>query len=303
MKKDKVLFLLGATGCGKTSLSVRLAKDFDGEIISADSVQVFRDFNIGSAKVTAEEMQGVKHYGIDIKSPDEQFSASEYVDYTKACIREIVAKGKLPIIAGGTGLYVKALACGYNFGGTAANNQFRAEMEKMLEQEGIEMAVSILKAKNPSLLEGLDLQNKVRVIRALEIAEFGSKKAAGECEFDFKLLAVTRPREELYQRINKRVDIMVEDGLFEEVEALIEKYGDSCQPMTAIGYKEVKAYFAGEMTKEQCIEKIKQNTRHYAKRQLTFLRGMDEVEYADLSEEGSYEKLKENISKWLKEKN
>ena len=297
--KDKVIFLLGPTGCGKTSLSVQLARDFDGEIISADSVQVFKEFDIGSAKVTQEEMQGVEHYGIDIKSPTEKFSVSEYVEYTKDCIAKIRKKGKLPIIAGGTGLYVKALACGYNFGGTAANYAFREEMERLIENEGIEKAVSILQQKAPALLDGIDMQNKVRVIRALEIANFGSDKKQNECEYDFKLLAIIRPRQQLYERINRRVDIMVKDGLFDEVEKLYKKYGD-CQPMSAIGYREVKSFIDGQLTKTDCIEKIKQNTRHYAKRQLTFLRGMENVEYVDMTANGCYEKLKESIELWLK---
>lgn len=298
MKKTKVIFLLGPTGCGKTSLAINLAKDFDGEIISADSVQVFKEFNIGSAKVTDEEKQGVKHYGIDIKSPSENFSASEYVDYTKACIEEISAKGKLPIIAGGTGLYVKALVSGYNFGGTAANQEFREEMERLIEKEGLQTAIDMLEKLSPSLLEGLDTKNKARVIRALEIAKFGSGKTSQECQYDFKILAANRPRAVLYERINKRVDIMVKDGLFKEVEELYNKYGP-CQPMSAIGYKETLSYITGKADKEETIEKIKQNTRHYAKRQLTFIRGLENVEHVEMDEEDSYKKLKENIKKWL----
>lgn len=299
MKKQKVIFLLGPTGCGKTALSITLAKEFDGEIISADSVQVFKGFDIGSAKVTQDEMQGVLHYGIDIKNPEERFSASEYVEYTKACIDEIVAKGKLPIIAGGTGLYVKALVGGYNFGGTAANEAFRVQMDDIAEKEGLDALVVRLKSINPALLEGLDTKNKVRVIRALEIATFGSEKTQSECQYDFKILAAIRPREELYARINKRVDVMAEEGLFEEVERLYNKFGN-CQAMSAIGYKEVLPLLKGEISKEECLEKIKQNTRHYAKRQLTFLRGLENVEYVDLSENDEYNKIKENIEKWLK---
>ena len=298
MKKDKVLFILGPTASGKSSLAVNLAKEFNGEIISADSVQVFKEFDVGSAKVTNEEMQGVKHYGIDIKEPSEEFSASEYVDYTKSCIKEISSKGKLPIVVGGTGLYVKSLVCGYNFGGTAANEDFRREMDELIEAQGLEKAVEMLEKIDCKLLDNLDVKNKVRVVRALEIAKFGSQKLASEPEFDFKVVASVLPREQLYERINKRVDVMVANGLIEEVQSLYEKYGD-CQPMTAIGYKEGLPFLKGEISKEQMIDKIKQNTRHYAKRQLTFLRGMENVEYIDMNGE-YYEKLKEEIQIWLK---
>ena len=298
MKKDKVIFLLGPTGSGKTSLSVQMAKDFDGEIISADSVQVFKEFDVGSAKVTKEEMAGVTHYGIDIKSPTERFSAGEYVAYTKACINEIVSKGKLPIIVGGTGLYVRALTEGYNFGGAERHDEFRNEMEELISQKGLEYVVAILENENPALASQIDKKNKVRVIRALEISRFGEEKTTTESDYDFKIFATTMPRETLYSRINQRVDIMVENGLIDEVKTLYDKYGD-CQPMTAIGYKEVLPFLNGEIDKQTMLEKIKQNTRHYAKRQMTFLRGMDKVEYIDVSKNDAYKNIKESVKTWL----
>ncbi|MBQ8444296.1 MAG: tRNA (adenosine(37)-N6)-dimethylallyltransferase MiaA [Clostridia bacterium] len=299
MKKDKVIFLLGATGCGKSDLAVMLAKDFNGEVISADSTQVFKGFNIGTAKITPEEMQGIKHYGIDIKGPDETFSAGEYVAYTHKCIEEIVSKGKLPIIAGGTGLYVKSLVNGYNFGGTERNEEFRKEIDALIDSEGLEKAVERLKSINPKFLEGLDTKNRVRVVRALEIATFGGERTQEECRYDFKLLSTTRPREEIYQRINQRLEKQVENGLIEEVRSLYEKYG-YCQNMCALGYKEVLPYLRGEITIEEMKETIKRNTRHYAKRQLTFLRGMEGVQEVDLTDKDYYSKLKEDITQWLK---
>ena len=298
MKKNKVIFLLGATGSGKTSFAVKLAKFFDGEIISADSVQVFKEFDIGSAKVTSEETQGVKHYGIDIKSPTENFSAGEYVQYTKDCINEILKHNRIPIIAGGTGLYVKALTEGYNFGDSEKNQEFREKIEREIQEKGIDTVV----AENINVLGALnesDRKNKVRVVRALEIANAGgSKDKNNQPEYDFKVLALSLPREKLYQKINKRVDIMIKEGLVEEVRTLFQKYGN-CQPMTAIGYKEVLPFLNGEISLDEMAEKIKQNTRHYAKRQLTFLRGMQNIEYVDLQDEENFEKTKESIKQWL----
>ena len=298
MKKEKVIFLLGATGSGKTSFAVKLAKFFDGEIISADSVQVFKEFDIGSAKVTEKETQGVKHYGIDIKSPNENFSAGEYVQYTKECIKEILKHNKLPIIAGGTGLYIKALTEGYNFGDAEKNQEFREKIESEIEKFGIDKVVQDNKELLCNLNES-DRKNKVRVVRALEIAQAGgSKEKNNEPEFDFKILALSLPREMLYQKINQRVDVMIKQGLVDEVKSLHQKYGN-CQPMTAIGYKEVLPYLNGEISCEEMAEKIKQNTRHYAKRQLTFLRGMQNIEYVDLQDEACFEKTKESIKQWL----
>lgn len=297
----KVIFLLGPTAVGKTSVSISLAKDFNGEIISADSVQVFKQFDIGSAKVTKDEMQGIVHYGIDIKNPDQNFSASEYVEYTKRCITEILAKGKTPIIVGGTGLYVKGLTEGYNFGGTAKNIEFRIQMEEKAEREGLESLVSLIREKDSSLADSIDCKNKARVIRALEIAYFGVGKEKNEnnAEYDFKIFALTMDREVLYSRINKRVDIMFDQGLVEEVKNLYANYGQ-CQPMTAIGYKELIPYIKGEITLDKAKDLIAQHSRNYAKRQMTFLRSIKDVQFVDVGDVGFYNKMKEEIEQWRK---
>ena len=183
--KQKVVFILGPTGVGKTKLSVWIAKKFNGEIISADSVQIFKEFDVGSAKVTQEEMSGIKHYGIDIVNPDEEFSVFDYIEYTKRCIEKISKEGKLPVIVGGTGLYVKALTEGYNLGGTEKNAQFREELEEKIKKDGLESVYQVLKDKSPEMAEKTDKDNKVRVIRALEIATFGGdKEKTNECEYD-----------------------------------------------------------------------------------------------------------------------
>ena len=301
MKKQKVIFILGPTGVGKTNLSVWLAKEFNGEIISADSVQIFKEFDIGSAKVTKEEMSGVQHYGIDIVKPNQEFSVFDYISYTKECINEISKKGKLPIIVGGTGLYVKALTEGYNLGGTEKHEEFRQNIEKEIETNGLESVYKILKERNPLLAEKTDRNNKVRVIRALEIATFGGEKQKDNCcQYDFQIFALNIDRQILYQRINQRVDKMIDSGLESEANNLLKKYGKNAQPMKAIGYKEFIDYFDNLITKEEAIEFIKQHSRNYAKRQLTFLRSMKNVDFIDVLD---FEKaklvIKEKIGKFL----
>ena len=300
MQKQKVVFILGPTGVGKTSMSVLLAKEFGGEIISADSVQVFKEFDIGSAKVTKEEMEGITHYGIDLVCPNEEFSASDYVGFTKAKIEDIASRGKLPIVVGGTALYVKSLVEGYNFGGTERHEEFRKDLEREIAENGLDNVFEQLKELNPEMASRIDGKNKVRVIRALEICKFGSGKEKNnlESDFDFKIFALTMPREKLYERINKRVEIMLENGLVEEVGKLYKKYGE-CQPMRAIGYKEVVPYLKDEVSLQEMQALISQHTRNYAKRQLTFLRGMNNVKFVDVLNGNEIDEMKEEIGLWL----
>lgn len=299
MKENKkVLFLLGPTGVGKSSLSIEIAQKYDMEIISADSVQVYKEFDIGSAKITPDEMKGVKHYGIDILSPNEIFSASQFVDYTKEKIEEIISKGKIPLIVGGTGLYVKSLVEGYNFGGTDRHEDFRAECEK----EDCQTLFEKLKELNPEVVSGIDKNNKIRLIRALEIATYGSEKLKNEVDYDFLCLAVVMAREELYNNINNRAEKMIKSGLIEETKNLYEKYGN-VQPLGAIGYKETLSYLKNEITKQDMLALISQHTRNYAKRQLTFLRGLDYLKYFDKSTENYKQEMIKEIDKWIESSN
>lgn len=299
-EKQKVLYLLGATGIGKSGLAVKLAKKYNMEIISADSVQVYKGFDIGSAKITKKEMSGVMHYGIDIVLPNDNFSVSDFVNYTKDKIKEISCKGKLPLVVGGTGLYIKAFVEGYNLGGTERHEDFRKELEELAQKEGLDYLYLKLKSLSPKMAENIDKNNKVRLIRALEIATFGEEKQFKNVndEFDFKLIALSMNREKLYQRINSRVDLMLKSGLIEEVKNLYDKYGD-CQPMKAIGYKETLSYLKGKITKEEMINLISQHTRNYAKRQLTFLRGMKNISYFDVEDKDFTENLEKEINIWL----
>ena len=269
---NKVLFILGPTGVGKSELAIKLAQMFDGEIISADSVQVFRGLDIGSAKVSKKEQEMVKHHAIDILNPNERFSVFDYVKLTKQLIDEISLRGKLPIIVGGTALYVKALTEGYDFGGDGENSELRKNLEKLSEQELVEK----LKELAPEKVDEIDLKNKRRLIRAVQIAIEGKSVAKEKPNMQFLVLALTCPREQLYEKINLRVDKMMESGLVDEVKRL-KRQGltKADQSMSAIGYKEILSYLDGEINLDEAVNLIKQHTRNYAKRQMTFIRSLN----------------------------
>lgn len=297
----KVVFILGPTAVGKTQTGVRLAKKFDGEIISADSVQIYRGLDIGSAKVTKEEMQGIVHHAIDILEPHEEFSVFDFVEYTKQKIDDIISRGKLPIVVGGTGLYIKALTLGYNFGGAEKNQEFRDELQKLADEKGNDFLFEMLREKDSDLAEKTDKNNTVRLIRALEIANSNGQKEKSKVEIQPLLLALVREREGLYCDINLRVEKMIEEGLLKEVENLKNKgLSANNQSMRAIGYKEVLAYLDGEYDYARMVELVKQHSRNYAKRQLTFLRGMENVEFVDVKQDGAQEKIDKIVEEFLK---
>ena len=300
MKKFKAVFILGPTAVGKTFFSVKLANDLDGEIISSDSVQIYKGLDIGSAKVTKEEMQGVKHYAIDILEPDEEFSVYDFVEFSKQKIAEISENCKLPIVVGGTGLYVKALTLGYDFGGTKKDENLREHLENLAKEKGNDALFEMLKEKNPTMAEKTDKSNTVRLVRALEIALSDKEKGKNESQIDALLIALNRDREKLYADINRRVDIMLENGLVQEVEGLKARgLTKENQSMKAIGYKEVLAYLDGEYSYERMVELLKQHSRNYAKRQLTFLRGMENVHFVEVEDrEKAYEKILSLVKDW-----
>lgn len=288
---ERALFVLGPTGVGKSGFAIKLAKLFDGEIISADSVQVYKGLNIGSAKITTDEMQGVAHHAIDILQPDQEFSVFEFVVLTKKLIAQINQKGKLPIVVGGTGLYVKALLEGYDFGGSGRNSQFREKLCAMDENK----LFAMLQKVAPERAAQIEVNDKKKLIRALEIAEFGSQPKSHGTNINFLAFALTMPREGLYEKINARVDEMVEQGLIKEVADLkAQGLTEQNQSMKAIGYKEVLWFLDGKIQKQQMIDLIKQHTRNYAKRQMTFIRGM-KIPFFDVSEE---QKIIEYVRDW-----
>lgn len=297
---NKVIFILGPTAVGKTQTGVNLAKRFNGEIISADSVQIYRGLDIGSAKVTKEEMQGIVHHAIDILEPYEEFSVFEFVEYTKKKIEEISSRGKLPIVVGGTGLYIKALTLGYNFGGAEKDEKLRDELQRLADEKGNDFLFEMLKEKDSVLAEKTDKFNTVRLIRAIEIANNKGQKETAAVDIQPLLIGLVRQRDGLYQDINARVDKMLLQGLVKEVEGLKESgLTANNQSMRAIGYKEVLAYLDGEYDYARMVELIKQHSRNYAKRQLTFLRGMENVNFVDVNENGLNEKIIKMVEEFL----
>ncbi len=288
---ERALFVLGPTGVGKSGFAIKLAKLFNGEIISADSVQVYKGLNIGSAKITTDEMQGVAHHAIDILQPDQEFSVFEFVVLTKKLIAQINQKGKLPIVVGGTGLYVKALLEGYDFGSSGRNSQFREKLWAMDENQ----LFAMLQKVAPERAAQIEVNDKKKLIRALEIVEFGSQPKSHGTNINFLAFALTMPREGLYEKINARVDEMVEQGLIKEVADLkAQGLTEQNQSMKAIGYKEVLWFLDGKIQKQQMIDLIKQHTRNYAKRQMTYLRGM-KIPFFDVSEG---QKIIEYVRDW-----
>lgn len=280
MKKPTVIVICGPTASGKTALSIELAKKINGEIVSADSMQIYKDMDIGSAKVTPEEADGIKHYLIDCVSPDERYSVANYKKDAKAAIEEILKKGKVPIIVGGTGLYIDALIYEIEYKNIKINEDYRKELEKIKEKEGLETLYKKALEIDPEAMKKISPNDYKRITRILEIYEAtGKNKTQQEAEsrlneipYNYKVFAIDYDREKLYERINKRVDIMIEKGLIDEVKNLLKKYKDFPTAMQGLGYKEVKQYLDGELSKEEMIEKVKQESRRYAKRQFTWFR-------------------------------
>ena len=275
-----LIILTGPTAVGKTDLSIKLAKKINGEIISADSVQVYKKLNIGSAKITKEEMQGIPHYLIDILEPDMDFNVYTFKELSLKAIENIYDNNHIPIIAGGTGFYIQSVLYDINF---AENNDdgIRKKYEDIFAEKGVDYLYELLKKADPEYASTLHKNNVKRVIRALEfyeqtgkkISEHNKEESERNSPFDFKYFVLNDDRKILYERIDKRVDIMVENGLFDEVNALkASGISRDCISMQGIGYKEVYSFLDGEITKEEAIDQIKKNTRHFAKRQLTWFR-------------------------------
>ena len=290
MEKQKVIVICGPTASGKTALSIELAKKINGEIVSCDSMQIYKEMDIGTAKPTLEEMQGIKHYMIGIISPNERYSVADYKKDAKMAIREILNKGKVPIVVGGTGLYIDSLIYEIEYQNIEFDKEYREYLEKEVKEKGLEELYNEAKEIDPEAIEKISKNDKKRILRILEIyhatgenkTEQEKKSRLKEVEYDYKVYALNMDREKLYDRINKRVDKMIEEGLIQEVEKIYKKYNDFPTAMQGLGYKEVVEYLEGKLTKEEMIEKIKQETRRYAKRQLTWFRKNKQTIWLDV---------------------
>ncbi len=278
--KPKVIAIVGPTASGKTAMSIELAKKINGEIVSADSRLVYKGFDIASAKPTLEEREGIPHYLIDIVEPEFDYSVGNYHDDARKAIYEIISKGKTPIVVGGTGLYFRILLENYNLPRVEANYELRAELDKKEKEELLEE----LKQLDKITYERLFDSNKRRIVRALEVIKLLNKPISEmdiekEPEFDVEWkIPKMESREWLYNRINKRVDIMVEQGLIDETKFLLKKHGRIKNFICTIGYQEILTYLDGEATLDEALDKLKQHSRNYAKRQLTWFRKNPELE-------------------------
>ena len=280
MCKPKVIIICGPTASGKTALSIELAKKINGEVISSDSMQIYKDMDIGTAKPSKEEMQGIQHYLLDFVDPNQRYSVAEFKKDAERAIEEILAKGKTPIIVGGTGLYIDSLIYGIEYQDIELDQKYRQKLEERATKEGLEILYEEAKKIDSKAMEKISQNDKKRILRVLEIYKAtGKTKTEQEIEsrkngvkYDYKVFAINLEREVLYDRINKRVDIMIEQGLIKEVEELLKKYKEFPTAMQGLGYKEVVEYLQGETTRDEMIEKLKMETRRYAKRQITWFK-------------------------------
>lgn len=287
--KPNIYVIGGPTASGKSKLAVELAKRINGEIISADSMQIYKDMNIGTAKLTKEEMQGIKHHLLDFVSPEERYSVANFKTDAKIKIEEILKKGKTPIIVGGTGLYIDSMIYGIEFQDEKIDKEYREELNELAEKEGLERLYEEARKIDPEAMKKISINDKKRIIRVLEIyhktgktkTEVEKESRKNENKYNYKMFAITMNREKLYERIEKRVDQMIEQGLIEEVQSILNKYHKFPTAMQGLGYKEVVEYLENKLTKEEMIEKIKKKTRHYAKRQLTWFRKNKETIWLD----------------------
>lgn len=292
-EKIKILALVGPTAVGKTALGIELAQAFNGEIISGDSQQVYRKLDIGTAKASPEEQAAATHHLIDVRDVDETYSVYDFVQEAKAAINDITSRGKLPIIVGGTGLYLQSLLEGYHLGGELDQKEllaYRTELESLSDQD--------LFGKIAELELDIPQLNRRRAIRALELAKFGQNMENSQTDYDALLIALNDERPVLYERINQRVDAMVEGGLLEEAKWLYDNY-PQVQAARAIGYKELFPYFSGEQSLDEALDKLKQNTRRFAKRQLTWFRNRMQADFYLVGQEDYKEKVRKNVSDFL----
>lgn len=292
---QKVLTIVGPTAVGKTSFGIKCAKAFNGEVISGDSIQIYKGLDIGSGKATKQELSECKHHLIDIKEPDGNYSVKQFQDKARQLIEDIASQNKLPIIVGGTGLYIKACLYDFEFFDEAEEDD---QFNELTNQE----IYNILMEKDPKALEKIHINNRKRLVRALNIYnkhQIGISKIKDaqehKCLYDSLIIGLTCPRDDLYKRIDTRVDAMIKDGLIEEIQTLLDKgITFENQSMSGIGYKEFKAYFDKEKSLEECINDVKTNSHHFAKRQYTYFKNQLNVEWYENTTE-AYKRVEQWI--------
>lgn len=292
-EKIKILVVVGPTAVGKTALGIELAQAFNGEIISGDSQQVYRKLDIGTAKATVQEQAEAVHHLIDVRDVDENYSVYDFVKEAKDAIIDIYNRGKLPIIVGGTGLYLQSLLEGYHLGGEVDQEQvlaYRAQLDNLSDDDLFGRIAEL----------GLDIPqlNRRRAMRALELAKFGQVMENKETNYEALLIGLNDDRQLLYDRINKRVDFMLENGLLQEAQWLYENF-PQVQAARAIGYKELFPYFSGEQSLQEATDKLKQNTRRFAKRQLTWFRNRMTTDFYRVSDSDTKEKIEKKVRDFL----
>ncbi len=314
MDRKPLIILAGPTAVGKTSLSIRLAKETGGEIISADSMQVYRHMDIGSAKITKEEMDGVSHYLVDVLEPEEEFNVVRFQQMAKEAAEKIWEKGKIPLVVGGTGFYIQALLYDIDFTENDGDESYRRQLEqKASDEEGASELYEMLKTVDSKAAQEIHPRNIKRIIRALEfyhqtgkkISEHNETQRQKESPYNYAYFVLTDERSRLYERIDQRVDLMMEQGLLDEVRYLKERgVRKDSTAMQGLGYKELYAYLEGEYPLDEAVRIIKRDTRHFAKRQLTWFKRERDVIWADKSVIGQEEeKLADYMLGYLREKN
>lgn len=305
-QKERVVVILGPTATGKSHCAIEIAKRFKGEIISGDSMLVYRDMNIGTAKPTEAELAAVPHHLVNILEPEASFSVVDFKEQAQRLITEINSRGHLPIIAGGTGLYIKALLEDYAFNSVSEDTELRQRLTQEAQEQGPEALHARLAALDAAAAERIHPNNVRRVVRALEAALKGeavNQFGAEESPYDAVVIGLEMERSALYERINRRVELMLEAGLEQEVRQLLERgISPDCQSMQSIGYRQMVWYLSGAMDYEQAVDKLKQATRNFAKRQITWYKKMPYIQWLQLDAEPNYANVVQRICEILVEK-
>lgn len=305
MSKNKFIVITGPTASGKTHVSVEIAKQLNTEIICADSMQIYRGMDIGTAKATEQEREGIAHHMLDIADPDEDYSVAEFQREAFSLIDDINNKGMAPIISGGTGLYINSLVYKLDFGTESRDDAVRQKYAQLADDKNVSYLYNMLKEKDPEYASVISENDKRRIIRRLEIIETGGNKEYNfrrrNDSYDYIMIGLTMPRDCLYERIEKRVDIMMREGLLEEVKRIDNKYGN-VNALQAIGYKELVSFLNGECGLEDAIALIKRNTRRFAKRQITWFKRDERIEWFDTAKYSCIEDTINDIIIYIKRK-